>query len=99
MPSINSNTSAIYSINAARQTDRDMDKSMQRLSTGERITNAGDDAAGAAISDRMTANIKGIEQSILLETSRLEIVRFLKESFTISSFERLPCKMTVKFSV
>jgi len=37
---------------------------MQRLSTGLRITNAGDDASGAAISDRMSANIKGIEQSI-----------------------------------
>ena len=64
MPSINSNTSALYSVNAARKTDRDMEVSMQRLSTGNRITNAGDDAAGAAISDRMTANIKGIEQSI-----------------------------------
>jgi flagellin len=41
-----------------------MDTSMQRLSTGLRITNAGDDASGAAISDRMSANIKGIEQSI-----------------------------------
>ncbi len=64
MPSINSNTSALYSVNAARKTDREMETSMQRLSTGNRITNAGDDAAGAAISDRMTANIKGIEQSI-----------------------------------
>ncbi len=64
MPSINSNTSALYSVNAARKTDRDMEVSLQRLSTGNRITNAGDDAAGAAISDRMTANIKGIEQSI-----------------------------------
>jgi flagellin len=64
MPSINSNTSALYSVNASRKTDRDMEVSMQRLSTGNRITNAGDDAAGAAISDRMTANIKGIEQSI-----------------------------------
>ena len=64
MPSINSNTSALYSVNAARKTDRDMESSMQRLSTGLRITNAGDDASGAAISDRMTANIKGIQQSI-----------------------------------
>lgn len=64
MPSINSNTSALYSVNASRKTDRDMDTSMQRLSTGLRITNAGDDASGAAISDRMSANIKGIEQSI-----------------------------------
>jgi len=64
MPSINSNTSALYAVNASRKTDRDMETSMQRLYTGLRITNAGDDASGAAISDRMTANIKGIEQSI-----------------------------------
>jgi len=64
MPSINSNTSALYAVNASRKTDRDMETSMQRLSTGLRITNAGDDASGAAISDRMSANIKGIEQSI-----------------------------------
>jgi flagellin len=64
MPSINSNTSALYSVNAARKTDRDMESAMQRLSTGNRISNSGDDAAGTAIADRMTANIKGIEQSI-----------------------------------
>ena len=64
MPSINSNTSALYAVNASRKTDREMETSMQRLSSGLRITNAGDDASGAAISDRMSANIKGIEQSI-----------------------------------
>ena len=42
MPSINSNTSALYAVNASRKTDRDMETSMQRLSTGLRITNAGD---------------------------------------------------------
>ena len=37
MPSINSNTSALYSVNAARKTDRDMDTSMQRLSSGNTL--------------------------------------------------------------
>jgi flagellin len=37
---------------------------MERLSSGKRINHAGDDAAGAAISDRMTAQIKGLEQSV-----------------------------------
>jgi flagellin len=36
---------------------------MERLSSGKRINHAGDDAAGAAISDRMTSQIKGLEQS------------------------------------
>ena len=37
---------------------------MERLSSGKRINHAGDDAAGAAIADRMTAQIKGLEQSV-----------------------------------
>ena len=43
MPSINSNTGAMFSVNASRKTDQDMATSMKRLATGERITNAGDD--------------------------------------------------------
>ena len=64
MPSINSNTGAIYSVNASREADREMATSMKRLSSGERITNAGDDAAGAAISDRMLSQVKGLEMSV-----------------------------------
>ena len=64
MPSINSNTGAIYSVNASREADREMSTSMKRLSSGDRITNAGDDAAGAAISDRMLSQVKGLEMSV-----------------------------------
>ena len=64
MPSINSNTGALFSVNASNNTERDMSTSMKRLSTGDRITNAGDDAAGAAISDRMLSQVKGLEMSI-----------------------------------
>jgi flagellin len=45
-------------------TERDMTQAMERLSSGKRINHAGDDAAGAAIADRMTAQIKGLEQSV-----------------------------------
>ncbi len=64
MPSINSNTGAIYSVNASREADREMSTAMKRLSSGDRITNAGDDAAGAAISDRMLSQVKGLEMSV-----------------------------------
>ena len=64
MPSINSNTGALFSVNAARKTDQDMSTAMKRLSTGDRITNAGDDSAGAAISDRMLSQVKGLEMSV-----------------------------------
>ena len=39
-------------------------KAMERISSGKRINSAGDDAAGAAISDRMTATIRALDMSI-----------------------------------
>jgi flagellin len=41
-----------------------LEKSIQRLSTGLRINNAADDAAGLAISDRLSAQIRGLNQAV-----------------------------------
>ncbi len=60
---INSN---IGSLNAQRNlssTSKGMNTAMQRLSSGLRINSAKDDAAGLAISDRMTAQIRGLNQA------------------------------------
>ena len=64
MPTVNSNTAAMFALNKMNATERDMTTAMERLSSGKRINHAGDDAAGAAIADRMTAQIKGLEQSV-----------------------------------
>jgi len=64
MPSVNTNSAAMFALNKMNATERDMTTAMERLSSGKRINHAGDDAAGAAIADRMTAQIKGLEQSI-----------------------------------
>ena len=64
MPTVNTNSAATFALNKMNSTERDMLTSMERLSSGKRINHAGDDAAGAAISDRMTAQIKGLEQSV-----------------------------------
>jgi len=60
---ISTNTGAM---NAQRQlaiTRMNLDKSLERLSSGSRITHAGDDAAGVAISENLRAQIKGIKQA------------------------------------
>jgi len=62
--SINTNISAIAAQNSLRVTGLKQDTAMERLSTGIRINNAKDDAAGLAISTRMTANIRGISAAI-----------------------------------
>ena len=56
----------IASINAQRNLNRSqagLSTSLQRLSSGLRINSAKDDAAGLAISDRMTAQIRGTVQA------------------------------------
>ncbi len=56
----------IASLNAQRnlgKSQNDLARSMQRLSSGLRINSAKDDAAGLAISDRMTAQIRGMNQA------------------------------------
>ena len=63
MTTVNSNIAAKYALNNLNKTDRELTSAMERLSSGKRINHAGDDAAGAAISDRMTSQIKGLEQS------------------------------------
>ena len=65
MQVINTN---IMSLNAQRNLSTSQDMlatSMQRLSTGLRINSAKDDAAGLAISERFTAQIRGLDQAAL----------------------------------
>ncbi len=57
----------IASLNAQRQLNRSqemMTKTMARLSSGLRINSAKDDAAGMAISDRMSSQIRGLNQAV-----------------------------------
>jgi flagellin len=58
------NTGALMAQAAASSVNRDMETSMERLSTGKRINSASDDAAGVAIASRLTAEIKGTNQAI-----------------------------------
>ena len=64
MSIINTNISALAAQSSLRKTGLTQDTAMERLSTGIRINNAKDDAAGLAISTRMTANIRGISAAI-----------------------------------
>ena len=58
------NTGALMAQAAASSVNKQMETSMERLSTGKRINAASDDAAGVAIASRLSAEIKGTNQSI-----------------------------------
>ena len=60
---INTNISSLTAQRNLNQTTLSMSRSLQRLSSGLRINSARDDAAGLAISDRMTAQIRGLNQA------------------------------------
>jgi flagellin len=60
MLNINTNYAASFAANAAKQTSRGLDSAMEKLSSGSRINYAKDDAAGQAISTRLTAEVQGL---------------------------------------
>lgn len=64
MAVVNTNVNASIAQNALARNERAMNTAMERLSTGERINTAGDDAAGLAISSRMTSQVRGLEVGI-----------------------------------
>ena len=64
MAVINTNISAIAAQNSLRTSGLNQTTAMERLSSGVRINSAKDDAAGLAISTRMTANIRGLAAAI-----------------------------------
>ena len=60
---VNTNYNSLVSRSNLFSTNNDLSKSMERLSSGLRINGADDDAAGLAISTRMTSQVKGMEQA------------------------------------
>ena len=64
MTVINTNVKSLISQNALMKNNRSLSSAMEQLSTGKRINSAKDDAAGLAISSRMTAQIRGLDQSV-----------------------------------
>lgn len=64
MAVINTNISAVITQNAMLKNDRDMQTTMERLSTGKSVNSAQDDAAGIAVSSRMTSQIRGLDRAV-----------------------------------
>jgi len=72
---INSN---IASLNAQRNlatSQNELNTSLERLSSGKRINTAADDAAGLAISNRITSQIRGLEQAIRNANDGISIIQ------------------------
>ncbi len=60
---INHNMSAMYSNRQLGVTNLGLQKDMEKLSSGEKINRAGDDASGLAVSEKMRSQIRGLNQA------------------------------------
>ena len=61
---INTNISALTALNNLRLSDTTQQRSLQRLSTGLRINNAGDDPSGLVLADQFKAEIGSLGQAL-----------------------------------
>ncbi len=68
----------VASLNAQRQLVKsgdDLTTAMERLSSGKRINTAADDAAGLAISNRMTSQVRGLNQAIRNASDGISLIQ------------------------
>ncbi|MFT7559294.1 MAG: flagellin [Flavobacteriales bacterium] len=61
---VNSNISSLNAQRQLLQSGAELDKASERLASGKRINSAADDAAGLAISNRQTSQIRGLDQAV-----------------------------------
>jgi len=64
MTVINTNTASINAQFSLNKVNKQLEAAMEQLSSGKRINTASDDAAGMAISSRMTAEVRGTAQAV-----------------------------------
>jgi flagellin len=73
--SINTNIASLTAQRAMLTTNQDLETAFERLSTGKRINTASDDAAGLAISERLTGRINGLNQAIRNANDGISVVQ------------------------
>ena len=65
---INTNVSSITAQRALAESSEELKTAMERLSTGSKINSAADDAAGLAMTQRMTAQVRGLAMAVKMLT-------------------------------
>ena len=64
MPAINTNVAALFAQQSLKVNERNQSNAMRQLSTGSRVNTAADDAAGMAIGQTMTSQVRGLNQAV-----------------------------------
>jgi flagellin len=81
---INHNMSALFADRQLKINNRESDKDLEKLSSGERINRAGDDASGLAVSEKMRSQIRGLRQAEMNAQNGISFIQtaegYLQES-------------------
>jgi flagellin len=81
---INHNLSAMFADRTLKVTQVSLDKNMEKLSSGIRINRAGDDASGLAVSEKMRAQIRGLNMAAFNAQNGISFIQvtegYLQES-------------------
>jgi flagellin len=84
---INHNMSAMFASRSLGISNGHMQKDMEKLSSGEKINRAGDDASGLAVSEKMRAQIRGLNQASRNAANGISFIQttegYLKETTEI----------------
>ncbi|MBC8213000.1 MAG: flagellin FliC, partial [Gammaproteobacteria bacterium] len=88
---INTNVQSLNTQRALNSSQSSLQTSLQRLSSGLRINSAKDDAAGLAISDRMTSQIRGLNQAVRNANDGISLAQTAEGALqsTTSSLQRI----------
>jgi flagellin len=81
---INHNLSAMFADRSLKVTQNYLDKNMEKLSSGQRINRAGDDASGLAVSEKLRAQIRGLNMASFNASNGISFIQvsegYLQES-------------------
>ena len=80
MTAINTNVKSLVAKQALEVNNRSLSKAMAQLSTGKRINSAADDSAGLAIGNKMTAQVRGMQQAVRNANDAISMVQTVEGS-------------------
>jgi flagellin len=80
MTAINTNVKSLVAKQALEVNNRSLSKAMAQLSTGKRVNSAADDAAGLAIGNKMTAQVRGMQQAVRNTNDAISMIQTVEGS-------------------
>jgi flagellin len=78
---INHNMSAVFANRHLSEVENRLDKSIEKLSSGEQINRAGDDATGLAVSEKMRTQMNGLDQAEKNAQNGLSFIQVAEGSY------------------